>query len=283
MEHYCTVLPRQKQTPVDLQFYYCGSEKAAPGGSWGPAVKDHYKIFYINSGQGTFRFRGKAYSLRAGDGFLVCPGVVFSYEADLEEPWVQSWIAFHGEDTEAYLAMTGLSAENPILHTGEASGLGESFRRVREADYPGDSRDLRITAAFLQLMADILDEANGERTCARPSENRRKTYVMRAMEYVDVNYSRGVTVEELAAALNLTRKYLSRLFKEETGVSPQQYLLKYRLGKAAELLSTTLLSVKEISFSVGYKDPLLFSRMFKQLYRLSPRQYREVNRLPVQA
>ncbi|WP_058300818.1 AraC family transcriptional regulator [Gorillibacterium timonense] len=271
----CTVLPRQSHAPVDLHFYYYGSERCSPGASWGPAVKDHYKIFYIHSGQGVFRCLGEVYPLTAGQGFLVCPGVVFSYEADEANPWVQSWVAFHGTYTEAYLALAGLSAANPVFNAGTDTQLPSCFRQVRDADYPGESRELRITSAFFQLMATLLDEASGERSGSRPPESRRKIYAARAMEYVDVNYSRGVTVEELAADLGLSRKYLSRLFKDETGISPQQYLLKYRLDKASELLRGTALSVKEVSFSVGYKDPLLFSRMFKQLFGLSPRQYRE--------
>lgn len=275
MERCYTVLPRQSHAPVDLHFYYYGSEKCSPGSSWGPAVKDHYKLFYIHSGQGVFRSRGEVRQLTAGQGFLVTPGAVFSYQADDSSPWVQSWVAFHGSYTETYLSLAGLSAETPIFQSGADSPLPGCFRQVRDADYPGESRELRITSAFFQLMAAILDEASGARTGSPPPEGRRKTYTARAMEYVDVNYSRGVTVEELAADLGLTRKYLSRLFKDETGISPQQYLLKYRLDKASELLRTTALSVKEVSYSVGYKDPLLFSRMFKQLFGLSPRQYRE--------
>ncbi|MEO3945954.1 AraC family transcriptional regulator [Gorillibacterium sp. CAU 1737] len=273
---FCTVLPCRSQVPVDLHFLYSGSEQCAPGASWGPAIKDHYKLLFVHKGQGRFRCQGKVHTLTAGQGFLICPGVIITMEADSFTPWEKSWIAFHGSYAEAYLAKAGLSADQPLYHASSDTSLPAAFRAMREADAPGPSRELKMSAAFFHLMAVLLEEACGQTADPKPA-NRRTSYAARAREYVEVNYSREVTVEELAADLGLTRKYLSRLFKEEMGLSPQQYLLSFRLTKASRLLEETSLSIKEVSYSVGYKDPLLFSRMFKQHFGSSPRLYREAS------
>lgn len=62
-----------------------------------------------------------------------------------------------------------------------------------------------------------------------------------------------------------------------TGKSPQSFLMNYRMTKAAELLMLTKLSVSEVGVSVGYSNQMHFSRAFKTIYRISPRQWREKN------
>ncbi|MNG35915.1 Arabinose operon regulatory protein [compost metagenome] len=73
--------------------------------------------------------------------------------------------------------------------------------------------------------------------------------------------------------LGLDRKYVATLFREALGMPPQQYLLHYRMNKAKELLRSTALSVTETARSVGYKDALLFSRMFKKVVGVAPSHY----------
>ena len=63
------------------------------------------------------------------------------------------------------------------------------------------------------------------------------------------------------------------------GQSPQEFLIRYRMSKAAELLKTTDISIKDISIKVGYPNQLHISRTFKNVYDQSPRSYRQNNRI----
>ena len=69
--------------------------------------------------------------------------------------------------------------------------------------------------------------------------------------------------------------YFGKLFKKATGMSPQRFLLNYRMTKAAEMLRMTNLPVAEIGRQVGYPDQLHFSRAFKSIYGLSPRNWKK--------
>lgn len=72
----------------------------------------------------------------------------------------------------------------------------------------------------------------------------------------------------------LNRTYFGKIFKEAVGKSPQEFLMNYRMIKAAELLKLTKLSIGDISSAVGYENQLHFSRAFKNIYGSSPKNWR---------
>ncbi|WP_273545580.1 helix-turn-helix domain-containing protein [Paenibacillus caui] len=120
----------------------------------------------------------------------------------------------------------------------------------------------------------ILLEPSPKEACLPQKHQIKNAYVKQAICFIKANYSRPITIEELAQTLGLNRKYFAELFKSAAGMPPQQYLSRYRMSKACELLESSELSIKEIAYSVGYTDQLLFSRMFKKIIGMSPSDYR---------
>ncbi|MEK5032241.1 phosphoenolpyruvate hydrolase family protein [Paenibacillus sp. FSL R7-0302] len=99
-------------------------------------------------------------------------------------------------------------------------------------------------------------------------------YVEFVKEYVAQNYSEEVVFADLAKVAHVSRSYLSSLFKKEVGCSFQNYLVGFRMQKAAILLQAPHLQLSEVSAMVGYPDYAQFSRMFKKLMGCSPKQYK---------
>ena len=92
-------------------------------------------------------------------------------------------------------------------------------------------------------------------------------------EYIVLHYEERVTVEALARYAGVSHSSLYRRFVKCYGISPKRFLLEYRIAKACEMLRDTDCSVQEVSNSVGFEDPFYFSRAFKELMGVSPRQY----------
>jgi len=88
----------------------------------------------------------------------------------------------------------------------------------------------------------------------------------------------AVELSELAAMVNLSVSRLRHLFKVETGTTPTQYLKEWRLRRAAELMRTTFLTVKEIVRQLGLASGSHFVGDFKKIYGMSPKEYRLRNR-----
>lgn len=112
------------------------------------------------------------------------------------------------------------------------------------------------------------------RVFPRKAEAEPKDYVWMARTYIEQNYWKPtLTVTEIVQAVNLERSYLFRRFKAATGESISAYLTSYRIRRACELLKLSGLSIQSIAYSVGYHDPLYFSRVFKKATSHTPSAY----------
>jgi len=96
-----------------------------------------------------------------------------------------------------------------------------------------------------------------------------------AKSFIDANFHRDISLEEVSRETGLSPQYFSRFFKEETGENFIDYLTRIRITEAIKLLKNQKLSVKEVSYQVGYNDPNYFSKIFKKITGLSPSGLRE--------
>ena len=104
-------------------------------------------------------------------------------------------------------------------------------------------------------------------------------YVLEAMDYISLHYGDpGLTVGEIAQAMDLSEGHLSHVFKKETDYTLLSYLTRYRMHKAMELLRGGRMKVYEVAEQVGYRDITYFSSTFKKTVGVSPSEYQDTNR-----
>lgn len=108
--------------------------------------------------------------------------------------------------------------------------------------------------------------------------NAKQFYSQKAQQYMEQNLSTA-RICETAAYIGINRSYLSYVFKSEYGISPREYLLGLRMEQGCNLLRNTNTSITEIAQSIGYENPLTFSKCFKNVYGICPREYRNRNRI----
>lgn len=272
------------QAAIDLSVYHCGTEKCAPGHAYGPAVRDHFLIHFVHNGYGFFQAGGRTYHLGQGQGFLICPGIITYYQADASDPWHYSWVGFQGLKAKGYLETAGLDEDHPVFRYDRDQQVDDYFRAMAAASGMQRGRELQLLGLLYQFLACLIDSREREGTAGRgPDENinRRGLYLGKAQEFISRNYSRRITIGEIARFVGLDRSYLFAIFKEFCHVAPQEYLIEYRIAKACRLMAEKGLTIGDIARSVGYQDPLLFSKTFKRIKGESPRVYR--NRMDGQA
>ena len=100
-------------------------------------------------------------------------------------------------------------------------------------------------------------------------------YIYKLLCYIDKHYAENLTMNDLSSVTGLSPDYMARKFKAILGMTPSEYVRKFRIAKAMEMLCTTDLTVSEISQKIGFSDVSLFSRVFKQNVGLPPASYRK--------
>lgn len=266
---------------VDLSLYQYGMEQCPPAYSFGPATRNHYLFHYVLSGTGRLmandsRGISHEYQIRSGEGFMIFPRQINTYIADTKLPWEYVWIEFDGMRAREIIETAGLSPDHPVYHAAYKD-LRENMKD--EMLYIAEHHDAPPfhLMGHLYLFIDYLSRSSSSQIAT--SGRVRDFYIKEALNYIEQNFQNDISVENIASFCGLNRTYFGRIFKETVGKSPQQFLLSYRMAKAAELLKLTELTINDVGNAVGYPNQLHFSRAFKNVYGLSPREWRNKNRI----
>lgn len=261
---------------LDLNLLFFGKEECLPGHAWGPGLRDSYLIHYIHSGCGGFGSGEQVHSLRAGQGFLIPPDTIVHYQADEHDPWTYSWFGFSGLHAKSFMQRANLGPSHLSFDIGQNNSHFDSFYDDLLAARSERSSDVLSQSILYRLMAELISCSKIPPLEPKTSPSK-EAYIKQAIKFMENNYSQKITILDIATYVGLDRTYLSSLFKARFGISLQTFLLEYRMNRAAELLHNPGLSVSDISRSVGYTDPFLFSKMFKKVIGSSPRNSRNKN------
>ncbi|NIK77213.1 AraC-like DNA-binding protein [Paenibacillus castaneae] len=260
---------------MDLHMNQYGVEQCSPGHFHGPAIRNHYLLHYVLSGEGTFEVGDQLYHLGQGQGFLICPDVVSLYQASFDNPWHYCWLGFNGLQAESLLKQANLTKDTPIFAYNKVETFFLYIEQMIQTKQMNYASDLMLTGLLYQLLAQLV-EANPGKNAIDKKENRKEIYVTKVIDFVEMNYSNKFSIADIANFIGLDRSYLCSIYKERSHLSIQQYLILFRMNKAAVLLRNKELAIGDVARSVGYDDPLLFSKIFKKTKDVSPREYRSM-------
>lgn len=262
---------------IDLGMYQYGYEQCEPGHSFGPATRNHYLFHYIISGTGTLMANNakgetQTYSIKSGQGFLIFPGQITTYIADQNLPWEYVWIEFDGLRVKEALDLTELSVNTPVYHSHSKDLREQLMNEILYIVHHAKESPFHLIG-HLYLFLDYLTQS-AKSTKLVQSSKMSDYYIKEAINYIEQNFQNNITIEDIAAVCGINRSYFGKIFRNSIGRSPQEFLMNYRMVKATELLKLTSLSIAEIGAAVGYENQLHFSRAFKTIYGVSPREWR---------
>lgn len=268
------------QNFVDLGLFQFGWERCTPAHSFGPAARNHYLFHYILSGTGTLMAddsKGvtQTYSIKSMQGFMIFPNQITTYVADRQLPWEYVWLEFDGLRVKSLLDTIGLSLDKPVYHARNKNLREDMANEMLYISRHKDESPFHLIG-HLYLFLDYLLRSAADEQLEHGSKLR-EFYIHEALTYIEHNFQNEITIEDIAGVCGLNRTYFGKIFKEALGKTPQEFLLNYRMLKAAELLKLTSLSIGDIGLAVGYANQMHFSRAFKNNYGISPREWRYQN------
>lgn len=272
---------------VDLNLYQFGWERCAPSHSFGPAARSHYLFHYVISGTGTLNAddssgNTRTYQIKSGQGFMIFPQQITTYIADHDLPWEYVWIEFDGLRVKEALSLAGLGPGSPVYHAHSRDLRETMMQEMLYIAKHGDMAPFHLMGHLYLFMDALTRSIAPVRFIASKPGKLRDFYIHEALAYIEQNFQNDISVEDIADNCGLNRSYFGKIFKNAVGRTPQDFLLNYRMTKAAELLKLTRLSIGDISKAVGYDNQLHFSRAFKNIYNLSPRTWRNQNQMTTQ-
>lgn len=251
---------------------------------------DFFELAYITGGTAVHMLEGQACEIGAGDYFIVDCGSRHGYQKSREltlinclflpevvDETLQGCTRFdtllQGCLIKYYRMSLGQTGVNRIFHDKEKKvcRLMEEMLEEYRLHEVGWSQILR-----LKLLEILLLMLRG----LIPKKRRlpESTAVQKMLEFVDSSYRTGLTLGEFCEQNHYSLSYVSRRFKQETGLCVRDYVQKIRVEKSCELLEGSDMRVAEIARTVGYEDIKFFNRVFKKLMQVSPREYRRLCR-----
>ena len=263
-----------KRNSVELYLNYCGKEACEPGHSYGPDKRSEYLLHYVLNGKGSFSYPGHNYEIKSHEAFLILPDEVTTYHADQKDPWTYVWIGFNGTKAEDCLRQAGFSSENRVGHFENAEYIEKCVIKILAAHQLTYAHDLIRQINLMLLLSELIQEYQEIAPQTKLTEYPHQTYIEYATEYIEHHLHENIKVTDVANYVGLDRSYLTKLFKKTFEVSPQDYLINLRMGKAASLLKTTDYTIAQIAEMVGYNTSLAFTKAFKLKYDISPGAYR---------
>ncbi|MDY3928093.1 MAG: AraC family transcriptional regulator [Clostridia bacterium] len=272
--------------PTDLNLYYCGKRILTKNHSYGPQIRDHFLLVYIKEGDAILSVRGNHYTLSSGQLLCMFPGEKIYYTTTEESLWSNLWVGVYGTQVEFYLKNLGLTREYPIYncpHPKETERIIDKI--IEDAEVNNTYGKMKTIAKLYDFFASLYNSSSDQFTDIVPwdihstdtheitylSDN---LYIREAENYIRFHYDSNISIHSLAKTLNLSTEYFSRLFKSETGITPQNMIIKYRIEKACTLLKSTTLTISEIALCVGIHDQRYFSKLFRLKMNCTPSEYR---------
>jgi AraC-like DNA-binding protein len=234
-------------------------------------VLREYQFVYISAGAGVLETARSRWRITAGQAFILFPGVWHRYRPHSRTGWSEHWVGCDGPVVRGLVRNRFFSPRKPVLRVRDEDLLLGAFSSVIDAVHAGRPALQQVAAGAALYIMSLLYSAQ------QPGQEGRQNVaraIHEAMRRMADPTPAAPPLPELAHGLGVSYTWFRRMFAHHTGLSPHQYRIQIRLGRARTLLSDTALTVKEVAFRCGFESEHYFSRLFKRKTGVAPGEWR---------
>ena len=252
----------------DSLFYYKHFKQFIISGEYTDRfnTEDSYYVYYIENGSMFVTLNDKMFTLTKNDLLLVKKNVDVSISANATKVYA---VEFDGKLTGDYLKAIG-KTNAPGISMVDFSGIIIFFLKLKELG----SYDTRNEVYIAFSLEAILVEMYTRIHYGNDKENPQNFAILQALFYIEQNIKSKIRLKDLSEFVGYSVYHFSRLFKNDVGLSPYEYVIKFRMDLAKHLLITTNLSVRDVAKECGYSNEVNFYNIFKKNFHITPRKYR---------
>lgn len=227
-----------------------------------------FTIIYGVSGKGFINYKDKIISLGKND--LIILEKVDSFLISVRD--AEMFILDIDSVTAKYY-YDQMKDERGIVSIVDFRNIIFFFHKLKELIACTNVNEVYVSLSLEAIFTDVYTEKFYESKIEEPHSNA----IVLALFYIETNIASKITLKELADFVGYSVFHFSRLFKEELGISPYEYVINYRLDLAKHMLKTTNLNIKYVAERCGYINETNFYSIFKKRENISPKQYRKEN------
>lgn len=268
-EQRCFFLGQREGIPGAVTLVYGGSERCNPDYTIKRNGFPFLSLELVVSGEGRVVLDGVASKLRPGSVFTYGATTKVEIRTEKRRPMTKCFLSFSGAAAVKRLAVAGLpiGKATRLALFGEAQQLMEEIIREGRHERYATTRICTALTEVLFIKIEELRRWSASVGCEVEEE------FLSCCTIIDRKFLEIATLEEIARLSGISSVRICRLFRRYKGISPYQYLLRRKMAYAAELLLGTGCRVKDAAARAGFEDPYHFSRCFKAIHQLSPKQF----------
>ena len=247
-----------------------------------PKAKFHYRVrqrgadqhilIYCHEGCGRAKIEAANYNVEQGEYVIVPMKKPHIYQADENNPWTIFWVHFKGASADAIVSMfeTKHNGFKGFVRSNQQplSLFNEIYGQL-ERGY-SDDNVIYANMSFNHFLVSLI--FNNKLPGATKQHD--KNEIDKAIDFLSERIDQMLSLEDIAAAVNLSASHFCYMFKKKTGFSPIEYFNHLKIQKACQYLLFTELRIKEIGDKIGIDDPYYFSRVFTKVMGMSPKEYK---------
>lgn len=235
-------------------------------------ILDSWQLLYITDGAGTFYTdKGERIPITAGDMILLRPDQWHSYMPDMNTGWKEYWIGFSGDSVSPWVNSSVFNREMTVFKVGIHEDIIDLYERAIDTAAREKVSYQQCLAGIVSMLFALMVYRN--RNLHVP-DSETANAINRAKAIIRENFYDDMSLEEIARQVNMSYTWFRKQFKAFTGMSPAHYIQELKLQHSKKLLASTDMSIKEISFTLGYDAPSHFTNIFKKHIGCSPLAYR---------
>ena len=227
-------------------------------------------IEYIVSGHGYLEINGEKHKLNPGDSYIIHPGDFCTYYADKNDPYKKYWINFSSDFFFTQM-LKAYDINDRVIRGMNLSRFFEEIFKLEELYTTNDELCIPVSKLILNAMMEIALYKKNDIV----GTDAELAYKVRKMLYKSINTR--ITIDDIAKKLYHSKNDINRQFKKKYNVTPHNYLLNLRIGRAKNMLVNSKKTLAEIANNLCFSSEYHFSNTFKKKVGVSPSEFRKNN------
>lgn len=234
---------------------------------------DSYLFIIVLSGNGTFNYKERIYSLEPGDHIFIDCKNLYSHESSESNPWELMWVHFNGPLMERYYHYFSRKTTTVVSHPINSMEFSNILNQLMEVAIQTNSDSELLVSHILNGLITKILATNNLSSVNNKNTNSKK--MKQIKNYIDKNYQKEFSLDVLAKKFYISKYHMSREFKKAYGDTVINYIIIKRITYAKELLRFTDMQIEEIGRKCGIKDSSYFNKLFRKIEETTASEYRK--------